>query len=587
MSKKPNFWKLSLGLAVVALLFVGTWASTHAGKDPTTNDKGSNVANNVSATGNPVSNPRSAQPDPQCTTPAWDEVFEIDENAEKDGTTTEDWNVINPADGLAAKGPAGNAIVRTFVPDPSVRSDLIYTGGSSKDFNDVSEWQNVARGTGPDKDDIQHAYAAKYIVSDATSCNDGHEVIVFGGERPTSHGDANIGFWFFQNPVFAANGQFLDCDPTDPSCTDPQPAHHENGDVFVLSEFSGGGGQSFIRVLIWVGDDPNTAATECTNRGGTGIDPKSNGTLCELPASSLSATGVTNTGDALVDWPYTNKDNKVICTNANGTDGPTGDCTVPTPDFFEGAIDITELGLASECFSSFLLETRSSSEVSAVLKDFALGQFEACRSTCTKTVSPTTVCDGTGTTYTYSITNAGGANISITEVRDDNATASPTTDDFFISGLTTSGGTCTTTPVASGAPPAFNLGPGQTASCTLAATPGPGVYTNVVTYKSVSGNTALPDCSATATLTVNAQPSLSINNFACNTTGLASQLTVTDNNAAGGTLNWAKDGVTGFAGNVGTINVTLPGVYSVTSTTTAGCSGSASRTVGICTTCAP
>lgn len=586
MTRKPSFWKCIAGAIVLALLFVGTWAATNVPKT---------AAKNTSKIENKISNPAAvtlsnittaAPANPACATPAWDEVFEIDQNAATDGATTEDWNAINPADGLAAKGPAGNALIRTFVPDPSVRSDLIYTGGSSKDFRDLNVWQNVARGTGPDKDDIQHAYAAKYFINNAASCNNGHEVIVFGGERPTSHGDANIGFWFFQNPVFAANGQFLDCDPTDPSCTNPQPARHENGDVFVLSEFSGGGGQSFIRVLIWVGEDLSTAATECATRGGTGIDPKSNGTLCELPATSLSATGVTNASDALVDWPYTNKDSKVVCTNANGTDGPAGDCTVPTPDFFEGAIDITELGLAAECFSSFLLETRSSSEVSAVLKDFALGQFETCRSTCTKSVSPTPVCNGTPTTYTYSITNAGGGNISVTEVRDDNATAASLTDDFFLSGLTTSGGTCTTTPVASGAPPAFALGPGQTASCTLPASPGPGTYNNVVTFKSSSGATALPDCSANATLTVNANPSLSINNFACNTSGNASQLTVTDNNSAGGTLSWTKDGQP-FAGNVSTINVTLPGVYSVTSTTSAQCTGSAARTVGICTNCAP
>ena len=30
MTRKPNFYKFLMGLAVIAALFVGTWATTHA-----------------------------------------------------------------------------------------------------------------------------------------------------------------------------------------------------------------------------------------------------------------------------------------------------------------------------------------------------------------------------------------------------------------------------------------------------------------------------------------------------------------------------------------------------------------------------
>jgi len=74
---------------------------------------------------------------------------------------------------------------------------------------------------------------------------------------------------------------------------------------------------------------------------------------------------------------------------------------------------------------------------------------------------------------------------------------------------------------------------------------------------------------ATETVTVSANPDMSIDNFACNTSGLSSTLTATDLNNSGATLSWTRNGAA-FAGNVASIEVTLPGVYVVTATTTGG-----------------
>ena len=51
---------------------------------------------------------------------------------------------------------------------------------------------------------------------------------------------------------------------------------------------------------------------------------------------------------------------------------------------FEGGINLTQLGLEG-CFSSFLAETRSSPEITAILKDFTLGDFESCATDLTTT----------------------------------------------------------------------------------------------------------------------------------------------------------------------------------------------------------
>ena len=48
---------------------------------------------------------------------------------------------------------------------------------------------------------------------------------------------------------------------------------------------------------------------------------------------------------------------------------------VATFEFFEGGVNLSELGLGNECFSSVASETRSSTSTTAVLKDFVLGQL--------------------------------------------------------------------------------------------------------------------------------------------------------------------------------------------------------------------
>src|SRR6266446_10584923 len=505
MTRKPNFVKLMLGVAVLALLFIGTWATTRAPQTSAAKGKiTTNFKNNIT---NARLNLARAVPLP---TPSWDAVFEIEGNAFDDSGTPlpDDWSTLwnNPipvGTSGSINGVFGGSEAATFVSDPPIRTDLIYTGGGSKDFNQISDWGQVARGTGPSKDDVEHAFAAKY-----TNPTDSHSIIVFGGDRPTNNGDANIGFWFFQNPVA-------------PNSSGGFSSLHKNGDVFVLSAFSGGGGTSSIRTLVWVGQPdgpPDTGALARCNALSGVIDPKSDttafpqGSLCDISGSHPnSGTGVTNSIGVPVSWQYTNKDNKTTCTNPDQT--ATSPCVVPTPDFFEGAIDITDLGLASECFASFLLETRSSAEVSAVLKDFALGNFQACSGSCNKTASPTTVCEDPGNpgkglpvNLTYETKNTGGSALNET-LKDDNGTPANTADDFYITGGLTvapaAPGTCTTGSSSVTIPVAA----GQTLRCTLSVAEPVGTTTDTLTVHEVNG--LVTDCTQTAQVTVNPLPAAS------------------------------------------------------------------------------
>jgi hypothetical protein len=88
-------------------------------------------------------------------------------------------------------------------------------------------------GNVPDKDNLVDAYAALYNLGDTT-------YLFFGSDRYANNGDAQLGFWFFKNQVtINGDGTFNGV--------------HTIGDVLLLSDFTGGGGVSTIRLFRWVG----------------------------------------------------------------------------------------------------------------------------------------------------------------------------------------------------------------------------------------------------------------------------------------------------------------------------------------------
>ena len=122
----------------------------------------------------------------------------------------EDWDYICKAHPVTAEKPDGCVFAAGYaVPagntsaDPSSwrtdpsgsASDDTPTQGSTKDDLDLDGWKWKEAKPSPPKNDIAHAFAAEY------EAENGDKVLFFGGDRMSNNGNADIAFWFFQNPV--------------------------------------------------------------------------------------------------------------------------------------------------------------------------------------------------------------------------------------------------------------------------------------------------------------------------------------------------------------------------------------------------
>jgi hypothetical protein len=263
-------------------------------------------------------------------------VFELDRNAINGGAAGQDW------DDVFAGTETADASV--FVPDGE--GPTIFIQGGSKDDLDTTNWLHT-NGSVPDKDELLDAFAARY-----------GDILYFGADRTANNGDAQMGFWFFQQDVRPQpDGTF-------------GPGQHEDGDLLILSDFSGGGGVVTIRVFRWNGPGGSIPGSGAIN----GTLDQIAGALatpadCVGPPSvpnNDSFCATVNTGVETAPWPF---DPKV---------GAAG--FFQRGEFYEGGIDLNAVGLGDACFASFLAETRSSTSVDAQLKDFVGGIFEHCQS---------------------------------------------------------------------------------------------------------------------------------------------------------------------------------------------------------------
>src|SRR5829696_8446911 len=251
-----------------------------------------------------------------------------------------------------------------------------FTGGGSKDVNDINEWSSTTTDQTPDKDQIQNSYAAAYTKG-------GDTFVYFGMDRFATEGTADIGFWFFQSPVsLNADGTFNGV--------------HTVGDILVLSEFTNGGSVNTITVYKWVGgNDP--------------LELIASGVDCSSTAAGDEVCATVNNAPIVSPWPYTSK---------GGTAG-----IIPSDAFFEGGVNLNDLFATQDlpCFSTFLAETRSSSSLSAQLKDFALGEINTCGEiTVTKETDPA----GANQSFSYTTTGTGLANFTLNPGAADTATKS-------------------------------------------------------------------------------------------------------------------------------------------------------------------
>jgi len=315
-------------------------------------------------------------------------LFELEGDALNDAAVAgDDWSNVNSG--------GGSSQARTgTLPDPG--NATIFTGGGSKDGNDISSWKHKDDSGGlPDKDNITNAYAAAYN-------QNGELIIYFGADRFANDGDAQLGFWFFQDNVSVnANGSFQGV--------------HRVGDTLVLANFSNGGSQVTIQVLEWVGSGGNEG-------GGTlQILLSAQNAQCSPTLSGENVCAVSNATPTAAPWPYTPK---------QGVSG-----TFPQFSFFEGGINITRVfaGQTPPCFSSFLAETRSSTSVNAVLKDFVVGAFPVCGINITASCPSSRPNESeTGFLYDFSgvVTNTGFGTLYDVTVVDDAGTPGVPGDDI-------------------------------------------------------------------------------------------------------------------------------------------------------------
>ena len=232
-------------------------------------------------------------------------IFELDGNALDQGAVDgDDWENGTP-------GAADDL----FIPG-SVEKDgadtTYFKGGGSKDHHDLSDWAWSGTDVAPDKDELLDVFAAVYEADDT--------VVYFGADKFDDSGDAQIGFWFFQDNIsLDANGSFNGL--------------HTEGDVLVLSDFTNGGEVDLICVYEWnpPGDDIAGGVP-----GNTGCDIGNNVTLvaagaeCDVtsPDGTFDVCAIVNNGTETAPWNFENKD---------------GDDDFAKGQFFEGGINLSDL----------------------------------------------------------------------------------------------------------------------------------------------------------------------------------------------------------------------------------------------------
>lgn len=337
------------------------------------------------------------------------DLFELDGNALDDGLVNgDDWNTPPVPTGSAEEFTG----ILHELPDKT-----IFTGGR-KDIQNIPDWA-WKTGSVPDKDDLTNAYAAAYIknITTGTTKPGPHLILYYGADRFANDGDAQLGFWFFQDnvgpvpdPTTANSGTFSGV--------------HMPGDILVLVEFLQGGVIPNIEIVEW---DPNCPKA-ANNNPQIGECAAQNLRVLFLDEDAACngggdpACATTNAGFETAPWSYTPKG------------GVLGD-PFPPQSFFEGGIDLTELLDLDICITSFLAETRSSHSYTATLKDFVAGSFPLCEITVSKRcLEPAIIDPSDGSSilsnYEVKIVNEGIGTVYNVVVKDDNCTPGDTGDDF-------------------------------------------------------------------------------------------------------------------------------------------------------------
>jgi len=338
-------------------------------------------------------------------------AFQLDGDAQQatspplsNSTVGDDWDNIcasNPTtctfQSPYTASPSTTATASAHVSDTTVSSTCagatnctVFTGGGSKDPQDLSSWNwKTDSGGLPSKDNLAHSFAARYSLpadpatcpSTASTC----KVLYFGSDRIDNSGDAQEGFWFFQNPVCLKLDGTFGNKLTGTTCSGT--AAHMAGDLLILSDFSVGGTTSTINVYEWV-TSGGDVSTNLLSLGGS-TSAACNSITPPLPNNDAFCGLVNATDGTIAPWTFTDKSNNN---------------TYLKGEFYEGGVNLSHFNLGGECFASFASESRSSTAPTATLKDFVLGGFGSCTSGI-KTTPSVIGSVSIGTTASVSVTD--------------------------------------------------------------------------------------------------------------------------------------------------------------------------------------
>jgi hypothetical protein len=276
--------------------------------------------------------------------------------------------------------------------------DDIYTG--SKDFklfgpnpnlNTYNEWTLSPMQA---KSDIMNAAAVILTgVESPVGCggsfgdyDPAKTYLFFAGDRESNNGVGYTGFWFLLNGSSAItdNGQNIfnpehSTDFGEPGGTGPGgtiTVEESHGDLLILANFENGGRDAIVTVLKWVGPGNGTLGNN----------------LSLIQVQNNAQVGQNNAGPTPVPEEF------IV---------PDGQTMYDTNEFYEGVIDLTDVfDLVNNpqllCSTTWMLETRSSKEITADLKDFVGGSFNLAP---TVEVSNDVVCEGDSASLTATLSS--------------------------------------------------------------------------------------------------------------------------------------------------------------------------------------
>lgn len=277
-----------------------------------------------------------------AVSPAWavhkNGDIELDGNTVNNGAAVagiDDWDdIYNSTD---------HALRSLFTTDSDVNDPTAFQGGV-KDTQSLDQWSCVTQPV-QNKSDILHAYAATYT-------NDGDLFYYAGADRKGDLGDSNMGVWLFQGPVgCVSNGT-----------STPFFGTHFDGDLLLVAEFDNGGRVEAVKVYRW--SDPDGIpqnGDECVG-----------GSLGDCTDAGVPAFSGENCNDALPGDRVCGRTNPTSSINAAWRAG------IPAQGFYEMGINLTEMIQGVGCFANAIIETRSSTSLTAQLKDFVVLDLSTC-----------------------------------------------------------------------------------------------------------------------------------------------------------------------------------------------------------------